>query len=247
MNNMNNLKFVFCILFASCILPLVSCPVNAYFPFPALSGPTGLVRIPDANVVPYKNWNISLDYGTQKDTTNINKDQPSFYYTAAIGAFHGLELGLVGGLDSTGKELRDGVYVNIKYSPSLGDGTDPLLLALGVENLASKTQTGVYMVATRPFKQGPVLSFGFMADFPSGKFRPLGMAGVDLPFGNLSVLADMFGGETVFQANAGLRFRLTPTFALEGRAINALGNKQNALATKDPQQFLFGISWINPF
>lgn len=233
------------LLFALCLASILAVPSHAYFPFPSLNGESGLVRIPDAKAVPYKNWNLSVDYGTAKDAAG--KDTPALYYKANLGAFHGLELGLVGGFDQAGKEVRDGVYVNIKYSPSLGDGTDPLMLAIGVENLASKTQSSVYMVATRPFVQGPDLSFGFMADFPAGKFRPMGMAGIDIPFGTISLLTDMLVGETLFQADAGVRIRFLPTLALEGRAINIVGNQQNPLATKDPQQYLVGVSWINPF
>jgi len=218
---------------------------SAYFPFPCVSGSSGLTRIPDAYVLPYKNWNLSTDFGTQY---NGNQQQPAFYYKANLGAFHNFELGLVGGLDQAGNEIRDGVYVNMKYSPTLGDGSDPLLLAIGVENLASKLQAGVYMVASKPFKQGPILSFGFMADFPNGKFRPLGMAGLDIRLGNFSILSDLFAGESVFQLNGGVRFNLIPEFALEGRAINIFANQQAAqTATKDPKQYLIGFSWANPF
>ena len=221
---------------------------HAYFPFPSLSGASGLTRIPDANVLPYKNWNLSMDYGSLY-TNNGNTQQPAFYYKANLGTFHNFELGLVGGLDQTGQQMRDGVYINMKYAPTLGDGSDPLLLAIGIENLASKTQTAVYMVATKPFVQGPALSFGFLADFPGNKFRPLGMAGIDIPISTLSILADLFAGESVMQLNCGLRYRLLPTFALEGRAINILGDNQNTANTtqKDPKQLLFGFSWINPF
>ncbi len=216
----------------------------AAFPFPSSSGASGLTRIPDAQALPYKNWNIGVDYGVQKLATG---DQPVISYKANLGAFHNFELGMVGGLDAAGKELRDGVYINLKYSPSIGDGSDPLLLAIGINNLASKTQTDVYMVATKPLNQGPLLSFGFMADFPNSKFRPMGMAGIDIPFGTLSAIADLMAGETIFQLNGGVRFRLLPTFALEARAINILANQPNAQQAKDPQQFLVGVSWINPF
>lgn len=233
------------VLFALC---LSATSTLAYFPFPALHGASGLTRIPDAYVIPYKNWNIGTDYGVQY--TAGDKQQPAFYYKANLGSFHNFELGLVGGLDQAGKEIRDGVYVNMKYSPTLGDSEDPLLLAIGVENLASKTQTGVYMVATKPFKQGPKLSFGFMADFPNGKFRPLGMAGIDIPLTTISILADLLAGESLFQVDGGVRFRLIPTFALEARAINILENQQQGVTTtpaKDPKQYLIGFSWINPF
>jgi opacity protein-like surface antigen len=230
-------------------LLLLSSSSFASLPAPSLTGASGLTRIPDATVIPFKNWNLASDYGMQNTGAN-NSQQPTFNYKANLGAFHNFELGLVGGLDQAAKELRDGVYVNLKYSPTLGDGSDPLLLAIGVENLASKTQTGVYMVATKPFIQGPKLSFGFLADFPGNKFRPLGMAGLDVPIGTMSILTDLFAGENLFQLNGGVRYRIIPTFAFDGRAINIFGDQQNQNAitpAKDPRQFLFGFSWLNPF
>jgi len=238
-------KALYAFIFSALAFVCLSAASQAYFPFPSLNGPSGLVRIPDATALPYKNWNLGVDFGTQKTPTG---DQPVMYYKANLGAFHNFELGLVGGLDSAGKEVRDGVYVNLKYSPSIGDGSDPLLLAIGVENLASKNQSEVYMVATKPFIQGPLLSFGFLADFPEGKFRPMGMAGIDVPFGNISMLADMFAGESVFQLNGGARIRITPVFCLDLRGINLLNADQtNPKTAKDSQQYTVGISWINPF
>jgi len=213
-----------------------------YFPYPSYSGASGLVRIPDASVLPYKNWSLAADFGTQTTSTG---NQPSFAYKAAMGAFRNFEIGFVGGLDSTGTAVRDGAYINLKYAPTVDEGKDPLLLAIGIENLASKSQTALYMVATKPLKQGPRLSFGFSADFPQGKFRPLGMAGLDIPVGSISFLVDMFAGESVLQLNGGVRFIILPDFVLEGRAINILQN--NSTAAKDNQQFLGGFSWINPF
>ena len=217
----------------------------AYFPFPSLTGASGLTRIPDASVLPYKNWNLATDYGVRYNN-NTENQQPSFYYKASMGSFHNFELGLVGGLDQTAQELRDGVYVNMKYAPTIGDDSDPLLLAIGIENLASKTQTAVYMAATKPFNQGPRLTFGFLADFPGNKFRPLGMAGIDVPISTLSILADIFAGESLVQVNGGIRYRILPTFAFDGRAINIFGSQTGQLE-KDPKQLLFGFSWINPF
>lgn len=230
------------------ILLLFVCGAHAYsFPMPALNGPSGLVRIPDASVIPYKNWNIGVDYGSRFSSSTTTEGTPTMFYKANLGSFHNFELGLVGGLDNAGREMREGVFINMKYSPTLGDGSDPLLLAIGVENLASKTQTGLYMVATKPFSQGPKLSFGFLADFPANKFRPMGIAGLDFPVGNtLSLMADLFAGETVFQLNAGARYFLLPTFAVDARGINLLGPSDSQVA-KDSKQYLLGISWANPF
>lgn len=236
------MKRIIVLLLTAYCLPLTA---FAYIPAPCLTGSSGLTRIPSASILPYKNWNIASDYGM---TDNSNQKQvPQLYYKANLGTFHNFEMGLVGGLDQVGQELREGVFINMKYSPTLGDGSDPLLLALGVENLASKTQTGLYMVATKPFKQGFDLSFGFLADFPGNKFRPLGMAGLEIPVESISFLTDLFAGESVFQLNAGLRYHLLSVFSFDIKGINILGDPTNTNNSKDGKAFLAGFSWINPF
>jgi hypothetical protein len=230
-------------LLALCFILIFTASAYAYFPFPALTGPSGLVRIPDAYVLPYKNWNISSDFGTEWQTEGAASEDPIFYYKANLGTFRNFELGLVGGLDQQGTQVREGVFVNMKYAPNSGYGDDPLLLAIGVENLSARNDTGVYMVATKPFIQGPKLSFGFLADFPDGRFRPFGMAGIMVPTGNVAFLGDFLAGEEIFELNCGIRFNIIPSFAVEGKGINILGD----VRAKDPKSILVGMSWANPF
>lgn len=225
-------------------LPFFPAFADQVFPAPALSGPTGLVRIPSADIIPYKNFNVGLDYGSVMSSNGQVSSEGVVNYVMNLGAFHGLELGIVGGTDKTTNKLREGVFVNMKLSLSTGDEPDPLLLALGVENLFSYTQTDVYMVATKYFKVGPKLTFGFMADFPDYKFRPLGVLGVETGISNnLFLLADMMAGETLFQANGGVRFYFTPIFSLNISGLNLLDGSQ----AKDQRTGLIGFSWANPF
>ena len=226
---------------ASLLLSSIALGVPAVFPAPALNGPTGLVRIPSADVITYKNFNIAGDYGALMSPAT---SEGAIIYKVNLGTFHGVEVGIVGGTDRATKELREGVFVNLKLSLSTGDEPYPLMLALGTENLFSKTQTDVYMVATKYFKQGPKLTFGFMADFPQNKFRPLGIAGVEFPMGeNLFLLSDLMAGETLFQVNAGLRFYFTPIFCLSVSGLNVFEGGQ----AKDSRTLLAGFSWANPF
>jgi len=216
------------------------------FPSPALNGPTGVARIPSADVIPYKNFNLGLDYGTILSSAGSASGSPesSLYYKMNLGTFHGVEIGVVGGTDKANNKLREGVFVNMKLSLSTGDEPYPLLLALGVENLFSYTQTDVYMVATKYFKQGPKLTFGFQADFPNYKFRPLGITGIELPAGDsLFLVGDLMAGETLFQVNAGARFYFTPIFSLNLNGLNILDGAQ----AKDQRTVLAGFSWANPF
>jgi len=132
----------------------------------------------------------------------------------------------------------------MKLSLSTGEEPHPMLLAIGVENLFSYTQTDVYMVATKYLKQGPRLTFGFMADFPEQKFRPLGIAGIEVPMGDTFFLtSDLLAGETLFQVDAGARFNFTPIFSLNVSGLNLFDNP----IAKDSRSALVGFSWANPF
>ncbi|MFH1683600.1 MAG: hypothetical protein ABIA67_01825, partial [Candidatus Margulisiibacteriota bacterium] len=225
---------------------VIAAPAVAYpqvFPTPAINGPSGVVRIPSADVIPYKNFTISSDFGASY-VPGFASSESAVFYKMNLGTFHGVELGIVGGTEDNSGTLREGVFVNMKLSLSTGEDPYPMLLAIGVENLFSYTQTDVYMVATKYLKQGPRLTFGFMADFPEQKFRPLGMAGIEVPLGNTFFLtSDLLAGETLFQLNAGARFSFTPIFSLNLSALNLFGN----IIAKDSRSALVGFSWANPF
>ncbi len=213
------------------------------FPAPAINGPSGVVRMPSADVIPYKNFNLGADYGAAPADSGSSYD-PSMFYKMNLGTFHGVELGIVGGMEEDSENIREGVFVNMKLSLSTGEDPDPMLLAIGVENLFSYTQVDVYMVATKYFGLGPKVSFGFMADFPEDRFRPLGMAGIEIPVGDtFFLLSDLLAGETLFQFDAGLRFYFSPIFSLNIAGLNLLDNPD----AKDSQAALLGFSWANPF
>lgn len=228
------------------ISSLVITEASAYpqvFPSPNINGPTGVVRIPSANVIPYKNFNIGMDFGVPS-TSTPSAPEAVMYYKMNLGTFHGVELGVVGGTLDNQTKLREGVFVNMKLSLSTGEEPNPLMLAIGVENLFSYTKTDVYMVATKYLKQGPQLTFGFMADFPSGQFRPLGILGLEVPMGGtLFLTGDTMVGESVFQVNAGAKLYLTPIFAMSVSSLNVADSPQ----AKDTRQILAGFSWANPF
>ncbi|MFA5839695.1 MAG: hypothetical protein WC890_03435 [Candidatus Margulisiibacteriota bacterium] len=236
--------------FSLIIIGLVLCfsllsPAGAItnvFPSPCIGGETGLVRIPSADIVPYKNFNIGANFGTK--ITSDSASVTSATYMMNIGIFNGMELGIVGGTELDTNQLRDGVYVNSKLSLSSGDEPYPMHLAIGVENLFSRTQADVYMVATKHFKQGFKLTFGFMGDFPDSRFRPLGMLGAETNLGStLFVAGDMLLGETLSQVNAGVKLYFTPVFSLNLYGLNLL----NSTVCKDNRSALLGFSWANPF
>lgn len=233
---------IFLGLVLMCLFVFPANASTAVFPSPCIGGETGLVRIPSADIVPYKNFNIGANFGTK--ITSASASVSSAAYMMNIGIFNGMELGIVGGTEQDTNQLRDGVYVNSKLSLSSGDEPYPMHLAIGVENLFSRTQTDVYMVATKHFKQGYKLTFGFMGDFPESRFRPLGMLGVETNLGSTFFIAgDMLLGETLSQVNAGLKMYFTPVFSLNVYGLNLL----NSTVCKDNRSALLGFSWANPF
>ncbi|MFA4858034.1 MAG: hypothetical protein WC901_01505 [Candidatus Margulisiibacteriota bacterium] len=216
-----------------------------YFNTPTINGATGLVRIPSADILAHKDYLLAVDYGS-----NAMAGKESLYYKINVGAFPNMELGCVGGYDQTATTttLRDGVYINTKLSLSTDTGPNPLLLAIGGENLASSSQSEVYMVATKYMRQGFKLTFGFMGDFPGNRFRPMGVAGVEVPLLNnqLLLMVDGLAGETISQVDAGARFFLLPSLAIHANALNVFQDTAN-FAGKDPKSYLIGVSWLNPF
>ena len=183
-----------------------------------------------------------MDFGTS--ITAFSTSESAVSYKMNLGTFNGVELGIVGGTNRDNGEMREGVFVNAKLSLSSGEDSYPLLLAIGIENLFSFTQTDVYMVATKYFKQGPKVTFGFMADFPENRFRPLGLLGAEFALGEtLFIAGDAMMGETLSQVNAGAKFYFTPIFSLNFYALNLLESTEY----KDPRSALLGFSWANPF
>lgn len=241
---MRKISRIFLLTAACCLLSAVA--AQAYpqvFPTPAVNGPSGVVRIPSADVIPYKNFNVGADFGALF-LPHFSTSESAVYYKMNLGTFHGVELGIVGGTEKDSGTLREGVFVNMKLSLSTGEEPYPMLLAIGVENLFSYTQTDVYMVATKYLKQGPRLTFGFMADFPENKFRPLGMAGIEIPIGDaFFITSDMLIGETLSQVDGGARFHFTPIFSLNISALNVF----DSTVAKDRRSALVGFSWANPF
>lgn len=227
------------------LLIVFKCSTFAFLttPTPTITGSTGLVRMPTADVLPYKNVNFGLDIGR-----NLITDNNSFLYKMNLGTFQGLELGFVGMDDGLGM-AREGVFINMKYSLSTDSSPYPLLLAIGIENLSSFNNTDVFMVATKYLKDGPKLHFGFMGDFPGKKFRPLGLFGMEFPifYENLYLQSDVMAGETVFEVNVGFRWYTSETITWHFNFINVTATKTTPADNyKDPQAILIGFSWINP-
>ena len=217
-------------------------------PTPNIYGSTGVLAIPSADVIPYKNFNFGLDMGPLAFV-----DRWQMLYKMSLGTFQGMELGCVGSDDGNGG-LREGIFLNLKYSLTTDTSTYPLLFALGVEGLTSKTTSNVYMMATRYLQNGSRLHFGFIGNFLDipdidSKFIPLGALGYDSPIDGdrLYGLIDMLAGEHAFQLDLGLRWFVSESVAFNLSGINILSSKDTPRDNyRDPKVVLIGMSWINP-
>ncbi|MFH1710413.1 MAG: hypothetical protein ABH860_05000 [bacterium] len=245
---MMRLKKIF--TFAICAFVL-SAQAFAFVPQPTpnIIGSTGVIRVPSADVIPYKNINFGLDFGS-----DISNNKFSLFYKFALGTFQGMELGCVG-MDDRNGAMQEGVFINMKYSLATDTSPNPLFLAIGVENLSSFTRCDVYMVATKYFPNGARLHFGFLGDFPGwtdSRFRPLGAFGYDTPFFSekLYFLMDMLAGESLYELNLGFRSYISDSFSMNFSAMNILADDNRKpdekARDKDPKAILIGFSWLNP-
>jgi len=218
-------------------------------PTPSVIGSTGLVRLPSADVIPYKNIDLGMDIGS-----NISNDKFSLLYKFSLGIFQGMELGCVG-MDNRAGAMQEGVFINMKYSLATDTSSNPLLLAIGVENLASFNRCDVFMIATKYFPNSSRLHFGFLGDFPgltNSRFRPLGALGFDTPFFSekLYFLTDMLAGESLYELNLGFRWYVSDSIAVNLSGLNVLADDnrkpEDKANDKDPKTVLIGFSWLNP-
>lgn len=227
---------------------VISSQVFAFVPQPTpnVIGSTGTIRIPSADVIPYKNIAFGLDIGS-----NLANDKFALLYKFNLGIYQGMELGCVG-MDNQMGAMQEGVFINMKYSLATDTSPNPLLLAIGVENLASFNRSDVYMMATKYFPNSMRLHFGFLGDFPKSRFRPLGALGFDSPLftDNFYFLTDMLAGENLYELNTGFRWYISDSVAINLTGLNILADDnrkpEDKANDKDPKTVLIGFSILNP-
>ncbi len=238
-------------LISGCALVLAASASFASINTPTITGATGLIKMPTADVLGSKDFNMAVDYvfdGTSASTGTLSDIQGVWQYKANMGSFmghtKGMELGFVGRTEKDTNRFKEGVFINMKYSLASSEDPDALKLAIGVENLTSLAESDAYMVASKYWKGGAGVHFGCMFDFPNyNKFRPLGMFGINMPLGNraLSVMAELFAGESVFQVDAGVKYSVNSNISLLARGLN-ITNSDN---TRNTKSFSAGVSLAN--
>lgn len=186
----------------------------------SIYGPTGLIQMPTAEALQYKQFSIAGDYLLNSSSTSSNKDQ--FFYKVNLGTFKGWEVGVVGGTVPT-----EGVFVNAKYFLMSDSQRFPLSLALGFTDLGSASNSGVYLVASQRFQGGFNGHFGFRANFkPKGLSSNVMAGGEYFWSDNFSILAETVGDDGKYPINAGVRFFLNSDFQLHAGVLD-VGNVKN--------------------
>ena len=164
---------------------------------PSFYGPTGLVEMPTAKAIEYKKVGVALDYRFNKG----NRSNGQTYYKLNMGTYENLELGIVGGAVPT-----EGVFVNIKYFMLSDSEVYPTSLAIGIQNLGSKTDSNLYLVASKLFEGGLEGHFGFRMTFDK-EVDAAAMLGVEYFMDDrLSFLADYTGKSRRYTLNLGARY-----------------------------------------
>ena len=195
---------------------------------PTINGPTGLISVPTAESLKYKEFNIAVD----KLFGAAGKDGlDEWSYKLNLGTFQNWEIGVVGGTVPT-----EGMYLNIKYY-LLSDASElPLSIAIGVENLSSTDKTDVYMVASKKLREDLGLHLGFKAIFQDSNVKPIIMGGVNFMVNEqLEILGDINGDGENYMGNVGAAYYINPSFSVRTYLIDVL----DAVGT----QFSIGLTY----
>lgn len=189
---------------------------------PTLYGPSGLITIPTAESLSYKEFNLGLDYFYDQDT-----EAYSALYKMNLGTFKGWELGFVGGRVPT-----EGVYINAKYYLMSDDSRYPLSIAIGIQNLTSNSDTDVYMVSSKRFEKGFIGHFGFNANFNEQQLETSIMGGIEYIFSDsFSILSDVEGVGSITRLNGGVRFHLNDHLQMRASVVNVGNNEESSFFT----------------
>lgn len=210
------------------LLCLLSLSTTA-FATPSLSGTTGLITVPTAEALRYKEYSLAYDYVLDENYAN----EDDWRYSVNIGTFHNIELGIIGG-----KTPTEGVYINAKYYLTGTEGRFPLSLALGVRNLTSDHLSDVYMVGSKKIRQDLSVHFGFQALFTTDNIKPAGLGGVDYMINDsLKLKADIDYSGDVYFFNTGAELFLTQYVTLRGNIVDMTEAKPTGRA------FTLGMSF----
>lgn len=174
-------------------------------------GPSGLVTIPTAEAVRYKEYEFAYDYALAKDPKN-----DLWKYKYNLGMFKRVEVGVVGG-----NVPEEGMFLNLKYYLTATEERLPLSLAMGLKNLSSKDDSSLYMVASKKLRSDFTAHFGFEALFSEEKVTPVMMGGIEYMLDkNLRLMSDINADKDNYYLNAGIEYYVTKSFTVRVGALD---------------------------
>ena len=178
---------------------------------PTLYGPTGLITVPTAEALRYKECNVAFDYMIGSKPSYDN-----WVYKMNLGTFQNWELGMVGG-----KVPTEGMFLNVKYYLMSDSARFPLSIALGCENLSSLSNSTFYMVASKKFRADIGAHLGFKAIFDAKQVKPIIMGGCNYVYNDkIEVMADVNSNGDIYMANVGAHYYVIPDLAVRAFVIN---------------------------
>ena len=201
---------------------------------PTIYGPTGLIEMPTAHSIGYKQVNVAVDYAIDNSNKDSNKDSDNhFYYKFNLGSFQHWELGILGG-----SFLDEGVFVNMKYFLMSNQEENPLLIAAGFERIGSKSDLATYLTASKRLEGGLNLHFGFKAFFQKGLNASAMFGGEYFSSEKLSLLADITGDKNdSYVLNGGMRVYLENNVSMRIYLIDITKSRE-----KKETLYTFGLS-----
>jgi len=175
----------------------------------SLNGSTGLIMVPTAEALSYMQSELAVDYrflgSAQTHSIKYN-----------VGIAKNLEVGVLGG-----SVPAEGFFVNAKYFLLSDTQRYPLSMAVGVQNVGSKTESTLYLVLSKRLDKNVALHGGFVGVFTPSEVRPEMMAGVEYMVNDkVSILADTITQSKKLWVNIGMRIELLPALVVRASVLD---------------------------
>lgn len=183
------------------------------FAAPTLSGPTGLITLPNADVVDYQDFNIGLNLSLQKE-------EGLFGFSGNISPINNLELGISKAFHSSDMPL----FFNGKYKLWNFKQQKPFSLAIGAQfGFAKENQNNIYVITTHSTPYPFIPSIGLQIASYKGKTY------LGLPMGAEWILTE--------------EFRILPEITLAQFPVFGLGGRLAVNKTTRLDVFLISFDY----
>ncbi|MBL6722966.1 MAG: hypothetical protein ISQ13_03035 [Candidatus Margulisbacteria bacterium] len=189
------------------------------FASPTIYGPTGLIEMPSAQSIAYKQVNFAVDYALNNDEEGESKN--NFFYKFNLGSFENWELGILGG-----SFLDEGVFVNMKYFLMSNQEENPLSIAAGLERIGSNSDLATYLVTSKRFDGGLHGHFGFKAYLQDSLYASAMLGFEYFSDEKVSFLVDITGEKNeAYVLNGGTKIFIDPDVSLRIYLVDITKNR----------------------